>query len=340
MTSQKGKISLLIILLAVAILIGYLVYQSFSPWKIYLNPYLGFAFLYPKQWQVNTFQYSKDPNRGITLETGPKEKLDREVFNLYDSNPPLYINCQEDPKLQTKEVQVGNGKATVSYVIGNNYQYGCVIPKVRTLTGKEFWVEFKFFNKERENKALEVLKTIRGLKIISYSTPSDETANWKAYENSQGGFTFKYPVDWQIEEVKPQKFSEDIALLKTNTLTGMQPNPSQILEENYRISIALLLNPDEKIFREVYDHSALSFGQGFSNTPINITKGSINNLTTYETTSIFTWNGAFGTFFESPDLNEYIAFILTPYKKDSPYKNQSDIRLTLNQILSTFRFLP
>lgn len=175
---------------------------------------------------------------------------------------------------------------------------------------------------------------------LPVQTIQDETANWKAYENSQGGFTFKYPVDWQIEEVKPQKFSEDILLLKTNTLTGILPNPSQILEENYRIRIALLLNPDKKMFREVYDSSALSFGQGFSNTPINIIKGSINNLTTYETTSIFSWNGAFGIFFEAPDLNEYIAFILTPYKKDSPYKGQSDIYLAFNKILSTFRFLP
>lgn len=205
MTSQKGKISLLLILLGIIILGGYLAYQSFSPWKIYLNPYLGFAFLYPKQWQVNTFQYSKDPNRGITLGTGPKDKLDREVFNLYDSNPPLYINCHEDPKLQTKAVQLGNEQATVGYVLANNYQYGCIIPKVRTLTGREFWVEFKFLNKERENMALEVLKTIRGLKIISYSTTSDVTANWETYNNEVLKLSFRYPGIYKLEKEDHQR---------------------------------------------------------------------------------------------------------------------------------------
>lgn len=201
--NQKG---FLLILIAFAIFVGgYILYQNYSPWRIYLNPTLGFAFLHPKEWQVNTFQYSKDPNRGITLETGPKDKLDREVFNLYDSNPPLDINCEKNLKLRTKEVQVGNEKATVSYVIGDNYQYGCVIPKVKTLTGKEFWIEFKFLNKERENKALEVLKTIKGLRIISYSTPSDETAAWQTYNNDALKLSFRYPGTYKLEKEDNQR---------------------------------------------------------------------------------------------------------------------------------------
>jgi hypothetical protein len=62
-------------------------------------------------------------------------------------------------------------------------------------------------------KGFSVIGAIIGLLLLSVAVvgvawflkkapekPMDETANWKSYTNTEFGFSFKYPSDWQITE--------------------------------------------------------------------------------------------------------------------------------------------
>lgn len=156
---QKGFVPILIVLLIALGIGGYFIYQKFSPLQIYVDP-LGFVFTYPKNWRVNNFQNNKKVP-GLTLVN----EKDQEIFSLYDSPPPLWINCENFP--DTIKTQVPIGKQTTAILINDKGKVvnTCKTLSVITLFGKKFNMDFKYFNTQSQESALKVLKSLRGIKL-------------------------------------------------------------------------------------------------------------------------------------------------------------------------------
>lgn len=153
---QRGFAPILVVILIASAVGGYFVYQKFSPLQVYVD-LSGFAFTYPKYWHVKTFQ---NKAVGIILVN----EKDQEIFTLYDSPLVNWVGCENFSDTIKKEVPIGNKTSTILLNDNGKVVNTCKALPVKTLFGKEFNMEFRYFNTESQEQAIKVLKSLRGIK--------------------------------------------------------------------------------------------------------------------------------------------------------------------------------
>lgn len=149
------------------------------------------------------------------------------------------------------------------------------------------------------------------------TTTVDSTTSWKKYVNSQLGFSFSYPGDLEIEELKNDNFVE----------------VSKRISQDSRLIFNVSVTPySSKSIVEVCGYGPNPKSEEF------VTNTSLDGISAKH---FFAWGGDGGYW---PDdcivafKNNKTYRIHSSKSNDTNPKNEKNI--LLNQILSTFKFLP
>lgn len=168
--------------------------------------------------------------------------------------------------------------------------------------------------------------TAQPVSALQASPSADETANWKTYTNNKMGFEIKHPDNYMVSEESDNKVLIAIDRLGSNGFWISNDKVNIFIDLNSLKTCAIVLkeiqeNPGVRPF-------CLDIGKNFGQSQdiASIKLGNIDARSFYVTST-----GQGGTFHIIQTVNN---------PKTQVYIFPSDNNTLVNQILSTFRFIP
>lgn len=158
--------------------------------------------------------------------------------------------------------------------------------------------------------------------ITPSPSPSDETANWKTYTSTRYNFTFRYPIQAKIEEPEG--------------MVGLSVwGPTQVKDTDFYDGISLRFSSGSLESKSLKFFVEEKVKQSKENAEIivNPTEIKVGNLTgyTYRVRGL----GEHTYIYLTPRYNTYLEII-----NSTVDPGNRGYQETVNQILSTFKFLP
>ena len=182
-----------------------------SDWKTYRNEEYGFEFKYHPDFSVVTdkvhTEYIGHPKgfnwyRVELTDASAREK----PFLRFEVDPDGYGPFFPDKSYKILENSEGRIRITAEEAGQSEHQNDAktlIIPNIlQSQNGHTYYWQFSFDEggADLEPMFKQILSTFRFT-----GTSSVVTSSWKTYRNEKYGFEFKYPADWTIHEVIPDK---------------------------------------------------------------------------------------------------------------------------------------
>ena len=169
--------------------------SGIADWKIYSNQKYGLEFQYPSDWAVPILSDSTtsngQPSVNLSFLNEPIQIVNDTVFISKSSLDGNILSFVADPKYKDinweQEFSVGNGKAF--YYVNADSKAG-PSPTVYLVGANGVWL----ISTGDVNKKDVLLKIVSTFKF----TDQNETAGWKTYDNTKGGYFIKYPSNFRI----------------------------------------------------------------------------------------------------------------------------------------------
>lgn len=190
--------------------------NSIASWRTYTD-FRGFSFQYPSDWSFNgiILQYKGNSQGNLALLATrnlcePCENLsESEFFDQMYKSHKIGDGGAGTTIEKISETKVG-GKRTLVLLShstgykesqpGDNYLSYCIY-----LNNPKFQVLRIVFNYNDGDKDKDLLLNTFNQILSTFQffdqNQSDETANWKTYENDRLGFSFKYLPEWSIDKI-------------------------------------------------------------------------------------------------------------------------------------------
>jgi len=319
-------------------------------WKTYRNDRYGYTFSYPSVWFLQ--EASKTSYGGVDILTSYKspetqvkdpdffrDKLKIDIsrsLKQMDKNQTLeaWVNehgnyggqsvelAQETITLEGKKaikmsreiIGVEKHKIYLSYFIEKD-NYVFFIHVFGDLTPR---------NQESLNRILATFKFLD-------QSQADETANWKTYANTNYGFSFKYPSEWNINVPSFEgKHESNKTLLRIDVKNSLDFKNAALLgnkKDILNVSISVWDNENAKSFESVL----AEWDNFFQNPKPNST--SINEISQIKWTRRELINASNLPIVEFVTLKGKYFYVAVVSPQDSTLIDFADL------ILSTFRFL-
>lgn len=319
-----------------------------SNWKIYSNNSAGISFKYPPEWEEQPLLVR---GSGFTQEITDKKNVYRLTFMTVG-------NYNQNTGKPYEKIQGFAGFPYPGNIIMMNgaegHQY---LPRA----GSENENDVTFFSRDLKNIYSITLQTggitisdpnldpkvtlesIEGgkklfLQILStfkfLDQSSVDSSNWKTYTNTKYKFSFKYPSETEAKEITTQSEGNRKVLFAVSTSkTGATQRQNTEFYDGYSFTVMTV----EKLPAETIDNIANEFILSCKNVG-ELTKPLENKIK----------NGTRGLTFSCRGLGEFTYWLFSASKADNNYfelrifsegPDKSNYQKTIDQILSTFKFL-
>lgn len=156
--------------------------------------------------------------------------------------------------------------------------------------------------------------------------PSDPTASWKTYTNSQYGFEFKYPSKYDIKTYDHVRNGPDDAIISYILIGKFPNNLPTALVDYYQINVKGDIYSLEGLKNYFVDSRLASDIQPVVNT--TLAGQSATEMKFYQNVGGGAYVDAIGT------VKNNTAYIVSAWNSQASNKNQQEF----NQIISTFKF--
>lgn len=237
-----------------------------ASWKIYANAQYGIEFRYPLTFlQVNNSKsivaFTDTANKQQRLSTSPdisfrvisiapaddyKATLIKDVVSSGSGSHPksfaeFSLKTFGDKTVYFIKTGLLEGVLSINYYLVNKDK----IFAFNLISGPVDWANPNFKPEEdRLNLELQqVLSTFKFTGQAAQVTPtSDPIASLKTYQNNFFGFTFKYPVEWELSETNVENKSSSIVIGDPKTELAGSVNGSKLYGNKITIEAINNLN--------------------------------------------------------------------------------------------------
>jgi hypothetical protein len=296
-----------------------------SRWKTYASQQYGFSFKYPADWgnpiegKGEISFLPSNPNADI-----PDNKLD---INILTNNQETIDKLVSDENLQ-QGISVGEIKTTTLDGVGSlsflehreggfanyglftlhgNYAY-------KIYYGNWFWGESA---PETVIQTQIVLSTFKFIAPVTPPTAQTDTSGWKTYTNSQYGFSFRYPNNWN-------KYEQNCSFVQGCVPVSLGDN-----QQVQIIGVGILDNIDPDNFSSISNFEIWHNKNFASNGLISSNFSQVNQLKFIQTKEADGINSEGDYVYLSS--NNIVIVIFSD-------NNNTESENILNSILSTFKF--